>query len=109
VAIRIAPFVVGLAICLAAAGCTSSKSNDSSGPPSCSDTSADAGRLARGCVLHGNTYRSIVMKCFDGRTLYNVPAVPPDGVSGFAGGKLRTHAVTPAEVTTCQSGATPSS
>ena len=92
-----------------ATACSSSSAPKKDEPPTCSDTSASASRLSHGCKLGDKTYKAIVTHCTDGRTMYNVPAAPPHGASGFSDGKIRTHAVSVAELSQCQSGMAPSS
>lgn len=104
---RCVPIVAAVLFTLTA--CSGSGSGNGSGPPSCGDTSAKAARLAHGCTQDGKTYKAIVTKCSDGRTMYNVPSAPPNGVSGFSGGTLRRHAVSPSELVSCQTGASASS
>src|SRR5881409_1841784 len=81
------------AVNIALFGCTSSCSAGA-GRPSCTDTSLSASRLMHGCTQKGKVYKAIAMRCVDGRTLYNAPAVPPDGASGYSDRKIRAHAVT---------------
>ncbi len=92
------------AVAFALVGCSSSTDSSASERPSCSDTSVSAARLSGGCEQHGKIYKAVVTKCRDHRTMYNIPAAPPHGVSAFSGGKLRTRAISPTELINCRSG-----
>lgn len=99
------PLANAAAVIVTVTACSSLAGSGKSGIPSCSDTSASASRLAHGCKRGGRVYNKVIAtRCVDGRTMYNVPDVPPHGVSGFSDGKLRTHAVSTDEVMHCQTG-----